>query len=405
MSEQAVVEQKPVQKPWQQIMRDLSATGDPKLVQSALEMAILETDRAKAAIVRSREVTYDKNGMVCYRSHEALMSLGKWYAESDLVPDRFSTYRGKVLPGGALKDRAGDCAIAITMAKRWNLDPLFVMQGLFMVHGSPGVTGALATTVLVNSGKIKGRPWTVPILAEHGEILGYTAHVLDIDGREYSQECTFALARAEGWYKNDKWKTDPTGMCQHRSRSRLVRHDFPDVLGAGVYLVDELEDTFGVSAELPLGAGGDARLEVLSTPQVQPPTEIKVVSSVVHLPVDELEPEQDLEPDGDDDFQEEPEFVPPAPVVTKLELPPVKIATPAPAAVAPKPAVASVPANGGGSSVAEYARKMGLCKTANVITNLLRKAETDQQLTPEQVQKVRETAASRINDINAAHAA
>ena len=278
MSEaQKTTEVKPAEakKPWQQTLRDM-AESDPR---SALELSMQETERARVAMARSRDVTYDEKGLPVYRTHEALMQLGRFYSTSDFVPDRFSTERGKPNADRTQRDRAGDCAIAITMARRWNLDPLFVMQGLFIVHGTPGVTGALATTVLINSGVIKGRPWTVPITGDNGELLGYEAHAIDRDsGREYVQTCTFKLAKDEGWYRNSKWETDPVGMCQHRARSRLVRHDFPDVLGAGVYLVDELEDTFKVDVQstTPIGqAVADDGMQILKAATVAPPTEIK----------------------------------------------------------------------------------------------------------------------------------
>ena len=54
--------------------------------------------------------------------------IGGVYAKSTLVPSNY-------------KNNPGDCAIAVNMAERMGIDPIMVMQSLYVVKGKPSWSG------------------------------------------------------------------------------------------------------------------------------------------------------------------------------------------------------------------------------------------------------------------------
>ena len=88
-------QQQAVNKPVAEQYRELLAT-DPRL---ALELAIAESERAKARITEEREVTVGEDGTLDYTTLSGMLRAGRFYADSEVVPD---TYRGKPNDGAIL---------------------------------------------------------------------------------------------------------------------------------------------------------------------------------------------------------------------------------------------------------------------------------------------------------------
>lgn len=183
---------------------------------------------------------------------QKLFDIGKMFASSSLVPDR---YRGKPM----------DCAIAVDMANRMGVSPMMVMQQLYVVKGNPQWSGQACMSLIRGSSEYKNvRPvytgkkgedsWGCYIEAEKkktGEIVKGT-------------EVTIAMAKAEGWYskkdkygnETSKWQTMPELMLAYRAAAFFARVYIPNAL-MGCAVEGEAEDIVkqAITAEDPFKEG------------------------------------------------------------------------------------------------------------------------------------------------------
>lgn len=135
--------------------------------------------------------------------------VAKMYAESELIPPHM---RGKV----------ADVCIAFTMAQEMGENPVVVMQNMYVVSGRAGWSSAYVIAKANRSGIFRGRiNWRVE---GKGESLTVTCFAKLADtGDEVSYTVSMAMANAEGWTKNPKYKTMPELMLRYRSGAALVR--------------------------------------------------------------------------------------------------------------------------------------------------------------------------------------
>lgn len=173
-----------------------------------------------------------------------LYDIGKMFASSSLVPD---TYQGKSM----------DCTIAVDMANRMGVSPMFVMQNLYIVKGKPSWSGQSCMSMVKAapeftgvsyewSGNEKADDWGCRVVATRkatGEIIKGT-------------EITIQMAKDEGWYgKNTKWKNMPQQMLMYRAAAFFARAYIPNAL-MGCTVEGEAEDsakTVLPAAPNPLG--------------------------------------------------------------------------------------------------------------------------------------------------------
>jgi hypothetical protein len=177
-------------------------------------------------------------------SFKELYDIGKMFASSSLVPD---TYQGKSM----------DCTIAVDMANRMGVSPMFVMQNLYIVKGKPSWSGQACMSMVKASleftgvtyewsGTEKTDEWGCRVVATRkntGEIIKGT-------------EITIQMAKDEGWYgKNPKWKNMPQQMLMYRASAFFARAYIPNAL-MGCAVEGEAEDsakTVLPAAPNPLG--------------------------------------------------------------------------------------------------------------------------------------------------------
>ncbi len=162
------------------------------------------------------------------------------YAKSSLVPS-------------AYKDKPGDCAIAINMAERMGIDPIMVMQSLYVVKGKPSWSGQACMSFIrakytevnpVYTG-VKGtndRGCYIKAITKNGEVIEGT-------------EVTIKMATAEGWLSNPKWKNMPDQMLAYRAAAFFARIYCPEVL-MGVSVEGEIEDSGNKIEQAPDPLGG-----------------------------------------------------------------------------------------------------------------------------------------------------
>lgn len=151
------------------------------------------------------------------------------YSKSDLVPEN---YKGK--PQNVI--------IALGMAQKTGFDVYTIMNNLNIVKGKASWSGSFCRTLIEATGLYKDLD-----LIEVGErgkdTWGYYAQaVKKSDGKVVKgATVTIAMAQAEGWTKNTKWKSMPELMLQYRAMAFFARVYASSAIN-GIQTVEEVED-------------------------------------------------------------------------------------------------------------------------------------------------------------------
>lgn len=198
--------------------------ADPKAM---LDVLMQQNVRLREEYRLSSEVEIDDRLNFRPKTLAQLQRLARMYSESGLVPQHYS---GNI----------ANCAIGVQMALRCKVDILTFLQSSYIVHGKPGIESKLAIAMLNSSGQIRGRVRFT--LEGEGKGRRCTAYAVDATtGDTLSQTVSMDMAEAEGWLKNQKWKSLTDLMLQYRSAMFLIRVFFPDVL-MGMQSLEELND-------------------------------------------------------------------------------------------------------------------------------------------------------------------
>lgn len=183
------------------------------------------------------------------------MRAAEMFAASDLVPNH---YRGK----------PANCFIAINRAQRLGVDEMYFLEKTFIVGGKLGMAAELAIELANASGRFRGQ--IKFRLFGEGEARGCTAFAtLASDGETVENTVTYAMAKADGWTKNNKWNSLRDQMLQYRAGVFLARLYAGGSMG-GMYTREELEDVAAQSAK-PIGSGttGQERIEDQVSGQIE----------------------------------------------------------------------------------------------------------------------------------------
>ncbi len=166
------------------------------------------------------------------------------FAMSPLIPES--------LRGNNYDVAVANCLIALELASVMNEAPLVVMQNIHIVKGKAGFAAQYMIARANSSGVFKGRiGWRIK---GQGESLSVTAYATLADtGEEVSFTADMAMAKAEGWTSNPKYRTMPELMLRYRSATFLVRLYAPDVM-LGYHTSEEYEDITGRSAPITVAA-------------------------------------------------------------------------------------------------------------------------------------------------------
>ncbi len=154
------------------------------------------------------------------------------FASSPLIPQH--------LRNGSPQQAMANCYIAMTIADRMGEDRMTVMQNIHIVHGTAGFKAQYMIARANASGVFRdGIDWEVE---GEGPSLKVTAFAtLAKTGRRVSIPVDMAMAQAEGWAKNTKYRTMPEIMLRYRSATFLVRMYAPQVM-LGYNTSEEVED-------------------------------------------------------------------------------------------------------------------------------------------------------------------
>ena len=172
--------------------------------------------------------------------------------------------RSTIIPK-AFQGQAANCFVALDMANRMGASPMEIMQNIYVVHGTPGFSAKYAIGMANRSGVFKG-----PIHFEEkgtGDKLEVTAYaIIRETGERVEFTASMAMAKAEGWTKNPKYKTMGAYMLRLRSSVLLIRTTCPEVL-LGMQTADEVEDVRYAKARVVQDDSPVGQLNALVEPE------------------------------------------------------------------------------------------------------------------------------------------
>ena len=163
------------------------------------------------------------------KQFDQLLRAANMLSQTSIIP---ATYQGK----------PQDCFVALEMATRMGVSPLVVMQNMYVVKGKPAWAGQACTMFINSCGKFTQVKHVYT--GEKGtDSRGcYVTATRISDGIQVNGvEVTIAMAKAEGWTANTKWRTMPELMLAYRASAFFARVHCPEAL-MGVQLADEIYD-------------------------------------------------------------------------------------------------------------------------------------------------------------------
>lgn len=221
----------------------------------------LSTQTQPAGEAKANTGVITRPGFNSADSYRLCLQLSKVFAASHLVP---TLYRAS----------EANCMIAISMASRMQMDPLTVMQNLYIIQGKP----SFSAQFLIASWNACGRfspiryQWT-----EKRDGCRATSRDLQTGEELVGTLVTIAMAKAEGWYgkPGSKWQTMPELMLQYRAAAFLVR-TYGAEIALGMSTTEEAEDVSGTRAADP--TSGD--MVKLAVSPIEPPAvKVEVIES------------------------------------------------------------------------------------------------------------------------------
>lgn len=194
------------------------------------------------------------------KQFEVMQRMAQMYTTSTIVPD---TYKGNL----------GNCAIALDMAMRMKINPLMVMQNLYIVKGTPSWSSKFLIATINMSGKYTSLRYRKRNLGKVGKVKyndtvwdasarKNTIQTKEFDGTDIDNiECvayateistgeilesdpiTIETAIKEGWYtkSGSKWVTMPNLMLTYRAAAFWQRMYCPEI-SMGFMTTEEAED-------------------------------------------------------------------------------------------------------------------------------------------------------------------
>ena len=180
--------------------------------------------------------TEEKNLSVAVQKFEYFQRRAGSLTKSGLTPPAFK--------------EIANALIAVELAHRMGLEPIFVAQNLNIIHGRPSWSSQFIIAQINGSGRFSEPlqyrttgtgdektciAWTV---SKKGEV---------VEGPPVS----IAMAKKEGWYQKtgSKWQSMPDLMLTYRAATFFGRVHCPDLL-MGIKADDEVRDVVDVKSEV-----------------------------------------------------------------------------------------------------------------------------------------------------------
>lgn len=164
---------------------------------------------------------------------EQLYRIAQLYSRTKLIPEHF-------------QGKPEDCMIVLQMAMRLNVDPMPMLQGMYVVHGKPGMEAKLAIGLINTSGLFQNS-LDYEVDGDDPKEKDYRVRAFAVSratGKRINGPwIDWPMVKAEGWdgKSGSKWKTMPGLMFQYRAGMFFGRLHCPERL-MGMQTVDELQD-------------------------------------------------------------------------------------------------------------------------------------------------------------------
>lgn len=151
-------------------------------------------------------------------------------AKSDLLPPHF-------------KGKPENVLLVLALAQQLDLSPIMALNQVSVIGQKPCLQASLMIALLNKSGLIRG-PLQFEYSGDPGQpARSCSAYATDSDTGEVirSEPVSLAMAQAEGWTRNPKYRSMPDVMLKWRAASFFVRTYYPQVV-LGLHTAEEVED-------------------------------------------------------------------------------------------------------------------------------------------------------------------
>lgn len=174
-----------------------------------------------------------------------LMKMAEALASTEIIPQNY-------------QKKPADCMIAIDMANRMHVSPMFVMQNLYVVKGKPSWSGQACMSLIKSNSEFKD---VHPVYTGERGTNSWGCYIEAIRRKTgevvYGPEITIGIVKAEGWFskkdkygnETSKWQTMPELMLAYRASAFFSRVYIPDAL-LGCSVEGEAED-INIAKEVP----------------------------------------------------------------------------------------------------------------------------------------------------------
>lgn len=171
-------------------------------------------------------------------SFNNLFTMAQAFSKSELVPQ---AYQGKV----------ANIMLAIDIANRIGMNPLFVMQQTSVVRGKISWSGQACSMIVNAYPKFKNVKLNYVGKQGSDDWGAYVTAIRKDTGEEVKGATVdMKMVKAEGWDSNVKWKSMPEQMLGYRAYTFFARLHCADALN-GFMTEGEYEDAYGEPKEAP----------------------------------------------------------------------------------------------------------------------------------------------------------
>lgn len=188
-------------------------------------------------IMNVEEPTAISNPFGSESNFNTLMKVAEAFSKTSIVP-------------AAYQNKPEDCMIAIDMANRMQVSPMFVMQNLYVVKGKPSWSGQACMSLIKANPEYKD---VRPVYTGEKGTNSWGCYIQAIrkaTGETVKgPEVTIGIAKAEGWFskkdkfgnETSKWQTMPELMLAYRASAFFARVYIPNSL-MGCHVEGEMAD-------------------------------------------------------------------------------------------------------------------------------------------------------------------
>ncbi|MEI6870715.1 MAG: hypothetical protein WCL08_00395 [Verrucomicrobiota bacterium] len=178
----------------------------------------------------STSLTTFKGSALDEGNYSHTITVAERLAKSDLLPPHF-------------KNKPENVLLVLALAQNLDINPVMALQQISVISGKPCLQATLMISLLNKAGCLKGPLRFETMGSEGTPSQGCRAYGIDAETGEKieGQTITLAMAQAEGWTRNPKYKSLPALMLQWRAASFFIRAYYPQVV-MGLHTAEEMED-------------------------------------------------------------------------------------------------------------------------------------------------------------------